>query len=396
MTVVDRSVDPLVHLPYTIPLSDTCIGAGEVEDSRTHQYVALCRMPGPWESLPHWLDLEDVEDALAAGALLQTETPPDAEILERAPGWVDCHSVIGSDEDRRPIHCSHAIDGIQWNTSQLPAGVWVLAGYTYQPPLNMWSPRQGVFKVVDGTSPDLPAAGLHPHAEQAGDDPPFQVTACVDAEPGSTLTVSVADGEDEPDAWFDLSSVVVQDTGDVPFELDLSQVFDAAVGVAIRVRVETPSGASFTYVSPRLVTYFPGPTPDQPPPSTFDYCEDPATLQPQNCPMSDTAGTASTGGEETTDPDGCNGCRTGTAGALAPGWLSLVVLMGRRRRHHAPSCSFHGNPSRSGHLRDRSGLPPRRGAASSSLPPTSDPAPTGAASPSCRRARYKRSPETPA
>lgn len=330
LSVVDRSVDPVVHLDYTIPQWDTCLGPAEVSDSRTHQYVAFCRAPLPWESLPHWLDHEDVVDSLEAMALAQSEVPPQNEILELTDAWADCHAVVGTDDDRRSIHCSEAVQGIDWDTTGVASGVWVLQGYTYQPPLNMWTPRVGVFKIVDGPDDDPPAAGLYPHADRTGDDPLMEVTACVDAEPGSTVSLSCAEESDAQAQWIELASATVDEDGDVPLQLDFSTAFDEATAAALRVRIETPSGESFEYISPKLVTYIPGPTTEQPPPPSFDYCEDPAKLEPQECPMGPTSGTDTSMEDEDSGKDGC-GCRTG-GGAGDWGLVGLLgVLVGWRR-----------------------------------------------------------------
>jgi hypothetical protein len=324
LTVVDREHQPIVELAYTIPFSDTCVGPHEPEGSRTHRYVALCRTPEPWEALPHWLDAVDVMASIASGALLEQERPADDDVLTGSARWGDCHALVGALPERNPIHCQHALEGFRWDTRGLPPGGWVLAGYTYHPPMNMWSKRAGVFKVIDGaSSDDPPAVGLHPHPAYAGDDPLLEVRACVDARAGSTVHVSAAPAGSIEEPWVELASMVVDDgKGDVVLEVDFGAAFDAPKALALRVEVRDPAGRSFAYVSPDPVLYVGGVAPETPPPPEHDYCEDPAALDPQNCPPMPSTSTTTAMEDDTAS--GCGGCSAGARPLDSLGWI--VVL----------------------------------------------------------------------
>jgi hypothetical protein len=336
LVVVDRTRDPIVRLDYTIPSSDTCVGPHEAQGSRTHRHVALCRSPQPWEPLPHWLDPRDVSSSLDAGALAQQERPSDDDIMTSS-NWADCHTLVGALEDRNPIHCTYAREGIEWDTRGLPTGAWVLAGYTYQPPLNMWSVRPGVFKVIDGSADAPPAVGLYPHSEFAGDDRPLELRVCIDAQPGSTVQVSAAPlGSEAPD-WIEVASTVADDgQGELDVDLELGTVFDAATAVALRVEARDPSGRTFAYVSPAAITYVAGVTPSDPVGPEYDYCDEPAALQPQDCPPGTTP---STEGESSPTEGGCTGCAAGSRplDMIASFMVLLAGLRPRRRSSAATS-----------------------------------------------------------
>jgi hypothetical protein len=362
LVVVDRSIDPIVHLDYGIPFSDTCVGPLEPEASRTHQYVALCRTPEPWESLPHWLVADDVEASLAAGVLRGEELPAEDEIMDASSQWSDCHVAVTT--ERRPIHCTAAGQGVDWDTRDVEAGVWVLAGYTYHPPLNQWVPRTGAFKIVDGV-PGPPAVGLYPPPPYAGGEDPLDLVACVDAEPGSTVHVSAAPAGPDPAPWIELDAIAVEDAGEVAFSVDLSMAFTEAASVAVRVEVRDPKGSSFVYVAPETIAYRPGPTPSlPPPPPEYDYCDEPSALEPQKCPDAST-GTGDDGGTQD-GPGGCHGCRTGV-----PSWVALLWLpfRGRRTRRRDLRCKHDDTMRTSPEFRDRWGRAFRRGVARSSSGP---------------------------
>jgi hypothetical protein len=335
MLVVDRDRDPEARLDYTIPFSDTCVGPNEPEGSRTHRHVALCRSPEPWEPLPHWLAPSDVASALETGALAPDERPSDEDVMTSS-SWASCHALVGALEDRNPIHCTRALEGIAWDTRELPPGAWVLAGYTYHPPMNMWTLRPGVVKIVDGSADAPPAVAVHRHAAYAGNDRPLQIRACVDAQPGSTVHVAVAAFGSEPSPWIELVSTQADDgKGELDLDLDLTEAFDRATAFALRVEARDPAGRTFAYVSPDPITYVAGPAPDDASPSDYDFCEEPHALQAQDCPPGTTPSI------EIDPPDqetGCTGCRAGWSGldTLAGFMVCLGVLL-RRRSGSAPA-----------------------------------------------------------
>ena len=148
LTVVDRSVEPVVHLRYTIPYPDVCLTADEPADSRTHQLLAFCRGAPDQRPIPRWHTRAELTADIAAGF-----GPPDPiftrDVLEDSPDDAGCwHPIIGADE-RRPITCAAARPGVDWDTRGLPVGTYLVRGYTYEPPDSAWSPRHGLFKIVD-------------------------------------------------------------------------------------------------------------------------------------------------------------------------------------------------------------------------------------------------------
>jgi hypothetical protein len=122
--------------------------------------------------------------------------------------------------------------------------------------------------------------------------------------------------------------VVDEGKGDLDLDLDLGAQFEPATSVALRVEARDPSGRAFAYVSPTPVLYVSGPTPDSPVPPDYDYCDEPAALEPQDCP---TGGDASSGGETDDTAAGCSACRTGRP-ALDTVTLFVLLLGGLRRR----------------------------------------------------------------
>jgi hypothetical protein len=158
--VIDRDEQPIVHFDYEIPLEDTQLGPDELPDSRTHQFFALCRQRAASELLPNWISVDDVELATMAG-LIEPGSVPSSDVLDTSAAWADCFVRITADDDRRPITFAVAEQGFDWNLADAPLGVWQVAGYTFEPPLDLWRARPGFVKVVedpDDPAQDLPAA----------------------------------------------------------------------------------------------------------------------------------------------------------------------------------------------------------------------------------------------
>jgi len=323
MTRIDRRSSALVRLEYTIPFADTCRTAGELPDSRTHQFAALCRSEPPTVVLPHWLSRADV-DAARGHDLLPTE-PTEADVLADDPAWTTCWTRIVEDADRRPIDCASALEGVEWDTAALTAGPWIVAGYTFDPPLNLWVPRRGVFRVVDDPEADPPAAAIAPHSTLAGSSSGLALRLCVDAPAGSTTTLEWSDATAE--SWTELGTPELALDGETPLALQVPDALAGGGTMLLRISVRAPDGSSFTYHSSDAITVVPG---DLEPPGDsepFDYCrDDPDALEPQRC--------GPTAPEPT--PEGCRGCAVGS-GADA-GWLALPLLLIRPRAPRSGGC----------------------------------------------------------
>lgn len=190
---VDRSVDPVWRFDVGIPFEDTGLTADEPPDSRTFQFFGLCRSPGPLEELPLWVH---ADDAAAAAALDPTiDLPGPGESLDDSADWADCVEWITSTTERMPITCEATTAGGSWDTREAPAGAHAIWGYTYEPAQNLWTPRDGVVRVIDGDDASAgPAVSLSwPITEvTAGLSEGIRVAGCMAGMEGTTLALSWA------------------------------------------------------------------------------------------------------------------------------------------------------------------------------------------------------------
>ncbi len=186
----DRTGGAVMHLPYTIPKEDLEIGPDEVADSRRHQFFAFCRPHHPQDFLPTWITEADVAAAEAVPELLEPGTVEQDDILELSDRWADCWFRINGDDERRPISFEMADQGVDWDTSAVPAGVYTLYGYTWEPVFNIWSLRPGVLKVHDGDPHAVgPAAAITTGELTPYRDEEVMLEGCFHAPEGSTFTV---------------------------------------------------------------------------------------------------------------------------------------------------------------------------------------------------------------
>jgi hypothetical protein len=180
--VVERSVDPIAHFDYAIPTEDTDKTADELPDSRTHQFFALCRQHPVSELVPAWITRDDVDRSVLAG-LLEPDEVTYREILDETTIWTDCFVRITGDDERRPITFAQAELGVDWDTSGVAIGVWSLAGYTFEPQLNLWRDRPGFVKILDDRDDpeqDLPAIALLGDEQAVEPGETLRFEACVD------------------------------------------------------------------------------------------------------------------------------------------------------------------------------------------------------------------------
>ncbi len=254
MTVVDRTVDPVLHLDYDIPYEDpedpADVFPDEVADSRTHQFFALCRDYHPWERLPNYVSLADTEAAIANGLL----EPGDLEIedvLDTSEVWNGCHTRIVADADRRPIFFEYADAGVDWDTTGVAPGAYAIEGFTHEPAFNFYWHRPGVVKVIDGDADAAgPAAAIVDPAAVHYAGCPMPIEGCVNAPAGTTATLSYAGTLDqERPGWAPTWVEAVVDapiSGDT-FELEFVPPPEVA-GAPVLVRVDfvDPQGLSTT------------------------------------------------------------------------------------------------------------------------------------------------------
>lgn len=337
MTIIDRSVSPIHAFGYAIPYEDTMVTPDEVPGSRSHQFFAFCRDHHLEEIIPGWITEAEPVAAAAAGLGNLEGIDLELDVLENNPEWAGCWARITGDDERRPITFAAAAEPVSWDTTALPAGTWVVEGYTYEPWFNMWSPHPGVFKIVDDPDPAAspPAAALT-FAEQTvyfGDS--ATISGCVDAMPGTTMRFSWALSAvgDEP-IWTEFASEVPVEGS--AFELPFAPPLEAvSTSVMIRVELVDPMNRAWTAEANSYIAVVEDLGGDE----TCDeggFIVDPCDT---GTDTSTDAGTGS-GTEGASDEVGPGaseggGCVAGERGSLATLGLLLVVFAGRRRRARA-------------------------------------------------------------
>jgi hypothetical protein len=316
ITVVNRAVDPVLHLEYSIPNEDTNPTADEVADSRRHQFLGFCRQFRPALAPPRWLSEADRSAALEKALILPGEVS-DAELLDRSRAWSDCFVRITEDDDRRPITLEAAAMGVDWDTSALDPGTYVVQGYTWEPALNLYSLRPGVIRVLDGPDGDPafdpgPSVALRSEDIVATIDQPFEFEACVRAAAGSSYVA-----EWSLDDTFEWTSFASGDVVNGGFSLSLPWTEETSGNeVELRVIVTDPLGRAYSGYYARQV---------------FVAAE----------PGDDDTGGGPTGGggdEDESGEDGDGGVEGGGGCGLAPdapawglGWLWLFIRRSPRR-----------------------------------------------------------------
>ncbi len=361
--VVDRSVDPVWRFDVGIPFEDTSLGPDEPPDGRTFQFFALCRQPGPLEPLPAWVSAADAEVARMADPTI--ELPAPGEPLDESPAWAGCVEPITAADERMPIGCEATLGGAQWDTTGVPAGAHAVWGYTYEPVQSLWTPRDGVVRVIDGDDASAgPAVSLSwPLGEvDAGLDAGVRVAGCASGMPGTTVTVSWATAADlvaQGDAaWQALAELPdPQPTFELSFVPPASAEYQA---VFVRAEAVDPQGRRFAAHTRERIVFLAGcdaPTggtrtlPDAcgvgsgSPPVPEGSRDGGGCDQPGTGGLDDSGGALGSEGSGASDESGegaapsegeaagC-GCRHGGGGAR-PWWPWALVggaWLGRRRR----------------------------------------------------------------
>lgn len=254
--MMSAELGTVVHLDYSIPADDTELTPDELTDSRQMQFFAFRSLPFDFKP-PTYITQADFDRAEANGDNTKPYTADD--ILDTATAWPSSSWIAITPADARvPITAAQAAMGIDWDTTGVTPGPWVVAGYTWEPENNLWSFRMGTIKVVDPTDPD--AAGPAAFFDAEVDAPPAQaaedypVTACVDAPAGATYTASygILQGVDEP-TWVPFVDGATVDGSEVA----LSFVAPAEAGnqlVKLRLDVTDATGATTAVYSPYPIT----------------------------------------------------------------------------------------------------------------------------------------------
>ena len=340
LTVVDRSQSTLLHMGYQVPYPDIDLTPDELPDSRRHQFIAFCDGRSAGLTRPNWLSWADADTWLAWAMAHELDAMPvaDDDVVETSPLYKDrnCFFRITGDDARRPITHEAASEGVEWDTAVVPAGAYVVEGYTWEPELNHWSQRPGVVHVVDG--PELAAVG--PAAAVTGERGEFVaaggthlVEGCARAMPGSTLRGAWSLPDSRGWQVFAADVPLAGDAFALPFTPP-PQAYGELV--ALRVEVIDPLGRSFAAYPEALLTVLAASSSTT---GCAGTCGDTGTATESDgdseAPTSGVAGanSSTTSGDAAPAgalaPGAC-GCRSGSG----PGWglMVLVALVGRRRR----------------------------------------------------------------
>jgi MYXO-CTERM domain-containing protein len=255
MTIVDLPAAEPLHFDYAVAQDD--LGPkteDEVDDSRTHQFLAFARHPRTGTALPPWLGRGDVDRAADEDPNLVPEDVLADEVLEDHPEWSGSEwTKITADDERVPISMEQAAMGFAWDLDGAEPGVWIVAGYTFEPVASLWSLRPGVVKLRSAEL-DPPAAAIDALEDVLDGTEPITVTGCVDAVEGSTL--ELAWGEEMAPTVEPQWRTVVEDApveGDAfALSFDAPPEADGAI-VRFRVRVRDPQDREWIGYSPGAV-----------------------------------------------------------------------------------------------------------------------------------------------
>ena len=213
---VDRSSSPLFEFHYAIPAEDTALSIDEFEDSRTHQFIGFCRQWPAGQPPPRYISVYDLERAIAGGFEEVVELDDPESTLETSPIWAGCWTRITPDDARRPITYAAAAEPVVWDTSDLTAGTWTIAGYTWEPQYNLWSRAPWVVRVLDHDPPAQPvqaAATMADTDDALYFDASLEIELCVDAIAGSSVTLEWAATKQDPITWSPVVSAELQVSG---------------------------------------------------------------------------------------------------------------------------------------------------------------------------------------
>lgn len=360
MTIVDRTVEPKLTFNYAIPYPDLRPEGvtDEVDDSRRHQFIALCQDHSPQEPMPEWLSMADVEATAAAGIVDVEDVKPE-NVMESNAEWMDCFVRITADDERRLITEEEAAKPVVWDTTGVPIGAYVVSGYTWEPVFNIWTDRPGLVKVVDDPDPakNPPALAISNRDEIKYSDETLTLVGCVSAMDGSTITGSWAiTGDDTPDVleWTDFGANTPV-SGDT-FELDFTPPPEVAgQSVAIKIEIVDPMDRKYVAHLSDLASILIDPKPEDCMDGGMGFismpgCEssssggessDSATGEPNTTSASDPGTGTSAGSSGATDDTGapqdpkdggCGGCALGDTGMPALLFAPWLLWTARRRR----------------------------------------------------------------
>jgi MYXO-CTERM domain-containing protein len=247
---VDRASDPLFEFGYAIPVEDTNLTVDELADSRTHQFIGFCRQWPAGTSPPQYISVDDLQRAIDIDSELDATKLDDPEAtLETSAEWAGCWTRITPDDQRRPITFAAAAEPVVWDTSGIASGTWVIAGYTWEPPYNLWRRAPWVVRVFDDDSdPALlqPAVTVGPTPELLIEDELLQLELCVAADPEATLHIAWATTAIEPPQWTESEPIPIHAATELSVPFMAPQ---EAWGLTLQLRARVEAGGGSDYAS---------------------------------------------------------------------------------------------------------------------------------------------------
>lgn len=362
VVALDRDAQPSLQIDYALEGDYVQLTEGDIPlpDALTHQFFAfegtiLVRGFAPelhgfdasqdaGAPLPLWITQGDVERAdhsSQASGLFYDLSPAraDSAVLEENPAFQDRYRRITGDDARVSITLEQSLQGVRWDVSTTPTGVYTVAGYIFSPPYNGWEIRPGLVK-ISSAEHDPPAAVLDRVQEALFPGQGRRIGLCVDAVPGTRLR-TYARLEAEGAAWQEWGDEASVESGTI--ERCFHAPDPAWIG-AVRIRADLidAEGVARSYYSPDVLTQLPGKSPCV---ASESICCEPARAAidsdagcdstDASCSERSPAAGASADGERL---DSSCAVRAGMVRSHAPGALTLLglaLLLGltqRRRR----------------------------------------------------------------
>lgn len=335
ITDVDRSEDPVFHLDVGLAREDFMVTDDEPADSRRFQFFLVCEdVHRDLLELPNWITVAEAQDALARGSI--DAMPPDEDVLELRDDLRGCVFPMNDASERMPITCEATQAGLDFDTRELPAGNYVVRGYTYEPPLNLWSVRRGVVRIYDDLASAPPSAGLRtPSLDgmQLRPGSPFPIQGCAAATCDVELQYASLIDIGNDDAWVTFANVA-PGSFDVPFDPS-----EDLIGQPLLIRVVAdPEGPApwVDHAEGTVLVFGDDDVSDAPFGEPIEICGfyDPDVEPEPSVRLGELTCPDASEGEIEMAPDraGC-ACATEDPARSRAGWLfaALFGLLGRRR-----------------------------------------------------------------
>lgn len=266
---VDRSADAVYRFEYSILDEDPSPGEDllpdEVDDSRRHQFFAFSRQGNPQTEFPYnWITPADVSAAVEKSLITETTVGPE-ETLETSPLWQGNFVRITPDDARRPISHESVAAPVEWDTSGVDAGAYMLWGYTWEPAFNEWSQRYGNVVIVHDGDPSAvgPAAAITNGELIVYSDEAAVVEGCVFADEGTTVDAYFSEtppnnaSSDWQPTW--VSAVEGHEVSGDSFAVEfMPGGGHSTPTLLVRLVFNDPSGRSYEAHMPFLVNVLPG------------------------------------------------------------------------------------------------------------------------------------------